>query len=179
MITRFFTQPADDSSVRDTRSDSAFVSIDGADIRKDVVGTGQGPKFEQSDLAELARRSGVATHRLKEAMGQLDQYRLRGGLLHRKVYMRSTGSYEYLTVVPAGDWRTVEFGGVYRRLSLRRYVVMVFHLTPMGPHRSRDHTVQAIMDAGCWWQRAVAGETLPSVSKCQRSSCCHRAPTHA
>ena len=67
--------------------------------------------------------------------------------------MRSTGSHEFLTVIPEGDWRTVEYGGAVRRLSLRRHVIHTFHLTPMGPHRGRDKTVQAIMDAGCWWFR--------------------------
>ena len=95
----------------------------------------------------------VAIPRLKEAMADVVDYRLRGGLLQRKVYIRSTAKHEFLTVIPVGGWRTVEFGGVSRPLSLRRYVILMFHCTPMGPHRSRDRTVQAIMDAGCWWQR--------------------------
>ena len=90
---------------------------------------------------------------MREAFGTLTSYRLRGGLLQRSVFSRTLGEFEYLTVVPSGDWRTVEVGGVKRRLTLRRYVILMFHDSDMGPHRSRDRTIQAIMDGGCWWQR--------------------------
>ena len=50
-----------------------------------------------------------------------------------------------------GDWRTVEYAGEKRRLSLRRHIILVFHVTAAGPHRGREQTVSAIMDAGCWW----------------------------
>ena len=46
--------------------------------------------------------------------------------------------------------RTVEFAGEARKITLRRHVVLTFHVTPMGPHRSRDRTIVAIRDAGCW-----------------------------
>eukprot|EP00974_Lingulodinium_polyedra_P010112 972027-Lingulodinium_polyedra.AAC.1 len=50
-----------------------------------------------------------------------------------------------------GAWRTTEFQGVTRRLSLRRYVVLVYHCPPTGAHRDRDRTLAAIMDSGLWW----------------------------
>ena len=68
-------------------------------------------------------------------------------------------------------------------MSLRQYVVVMFHCTPLGPHRSRDRTLGAITDAGLWWssmyqdvQGAVRGclicsseKTTPLVSGQQRS----------
>ena len=38
-------------------------------------------------------------------------------------------------------------------MTLRRYVITIFHCTALGPHRDRDRTVQAIQDAGLWWQK--------------------------
>ena len=46
----------------------------------------------------------------------------------------------------------MEIGAQRRRMSLRRYVVLIFHCTPLGPHQDRDRTVAAITDAGMWWQ---------------------------
>ncbi len=75
--------------------------------------------------------------KLNEAVGTLKEYRIAGALLQRQVFARPTGSYEYLTVIPQGDWRTVEYGGERRRLSLRRYIILVFHYTAMGPHKGK------------------------------------------
>ena len=121
--------------------------------RYPATGHGYGSKFGDSDLTELSRRSGISKSKLQEALGTIKLYRLKDGLLQRSTLMRSTGSHEFLTVIPEGDWRAVEYGGATRRLSLRRHVIHTFHLTPMGPHRGRDKTFQAIMDAGCWWNR--------------------------
>ena len=74
-------------------------------------------------------------------------------LLQKKVFSRASGSHEYLTIVPEGNWRTVEHGAEKYRLTLRRYIVIMFHETALGPHRDRDRTVQAIHDAGVWWRK--------------------------
>ena len=58
---------------------------------------------------------------------------------------------KYHTYVPSGDWKTVHSGAATFRMTLRRYVIMMFHETPMGPHRGRDSTVDSIQDAGVWW----------------------------
>ena len=67
------------------------------------------------------------------------------------MYARPTGTHEYLTVIPMGNWRSFQFGTGVRRLTLHRYIVMVFHYTAVGPHRGRERTYQAIQDAGLWW----------------------------
>ena len=148
--TLFFGDPPT-NSVCDSRPDLDFVDVLGSDLVERNPVTGVGPRFNDTDLSELARRSGIALPKLREAYGTLKQYRLFGGLLQKLVFSRTSGAHEFLTVIPDGDWRTVEFGGARRRLSLRRYVILTFHCTPMGPHRSRDRTMQAILDAGCWW----------------------------
>ena len=143
---------SDDPAVlQDARTDMDFVNVAGSDLRASF-GSGSGSKFSETDLAELSRRSGISTSSLREAWGEIAKYKLTGGLLQRQVYARSTGTHEFLTVIPEGDWRTVEHGVQRRRLSLRRYIVMIFHCTALGPHRDRDRTVSAILDAGCWWQ---------------------------
>ena len=65
--------------------------------------------------------------------------------------MKSSGSFEWFTIVPYGGWRTVEVAGQTLQLNLRRYVVMVYHVTPFCGHRDRDSTVNALMDSGLWW----------------------------
>ena len=90
--------------------------------------------------------------KLHEAYGEIKKYRLKGGLLQRLVYTRSSGDFDYLTVVPAGNWLTYEHSGKPQRMTLRRHVVMMFHFTPHGPHLGRDRTVHAILDAELWWQ---------------------------
>ena len=88
--------------------------------------------------------------RLREALGTAKDYRLFGGLLQYRRYSQSSGIHEWFTVIPMGNWRTVQFGADTRRLSLRRYIILVFHQTAMGPHRGRERTLQAILGAGCW-----------------------------
>ena len=133
-----------------------FVEVNGADLDLQptgrAVGSGYGPKFGETDLAELSRRSGIGLNNLKEACGQLKSYRLHGGLLQKSIYDRTAGNYHYFTIVPEGSWSSLELGGKKRRLSLRHFVILTFHCTAMGPHRNRERTIQAIMDAGLWWQ---------------------------
>ena len=64
-----------------------------------------------------------------------------------------------------GGWRAVEFQGVSRRLSLRRYVLVSFHCSALGGHKDRDRTFSSITDAGLWWKDMRADiDTL--VQKC-------------
>ena len=44
------------------------------------------------------------------------------------MYVAATAAHEWLTVIPKGDWRTVEHGSGRRRLTLRRYVVLAVPL---------------------------------------------------
>ena len=140
-----------------------------------MIGLGYGTKFSDGDLRELSRRSGISFDKLQEALGTLKQYRLKDGLLQRSTFVRPTGTFEFSTVVPEGNWRSVEFGGVTRRMTLRRHVVLTFHCTPVGPHRGRDPTVQAIIDAsgakqftaGVLARRASLGRFIDKV-RCSR-----------
>jgi len=151
-VTVFFTSGP--RSASDSRPDFGFVDVDGESLlASKQVGTGCGPRYGSQDLAEFRRRTGLSVDTVNEALGSLKQYRLHGGLLQRRIFVKPTGSFEWLTVVPEGDWRTVEYGTSRRRLSLRRYVILSFHCTAMGPHRSRDRTMQAIQDAGLWWAK--------------------------
>ncbi len=146
-----------------------------------MIGLGYGTKFSDGDLRELSRRSGISFDKLQEALGTLKQYRLKDGLLQRSTFVRPTGTFEFLTVVPEGNWRSVEFGGVTRRMTLRRHVVLTFHCTPVGPHRGRDPTVQAIIDAGCWWSRLYQDvvdvcRLCQFLPQCQGQPVSHRTP---
>ena len=58
------------------------------------------PKFATSDLRELSRRTGHSLPKLQEALGTIKEYRIKDGLLQRSAFMRPSGTYEYLTVVP-------------------------------------------------------------------------------
>ena len=157
-ITFFFGDPPPETKVRDERVDLDFLKIEGIDLKSQFnnTGSGHGLKFGISDLVELSRRSGISVDKLKEAWGLLGLYRLAGGLLQRRVFMMSSGTYEYLTIVPQGDWRSIDHGASRVRMSLRRYVVSIFHSTALGPHRDRDRTITAIRDAGCWWPKMYA-----------------------
>ena len=154
-VTLFFGEPEPNTTSRDSRPDADFINVNGNELKQQLPdsGSGYGTKFSESDLNELGRRSGISLPKLKEAWGMIGFYRLAGGLLQRSIYSRTLGAYEFLTVVPEGDWRTVQHGGEKRRMTLRRYVITIFHCTPLGPHRDRDRTVQAIQDAGLWWQK--------------------------
>ena len=112
-LTLFFSDPQP-GKAKDARVDMEHVNIDGSDLMKYVgTGTGHGEKFSTSDINELSRRSGIPTNKLNEAWGTIDKYRLRGGLLQRAIFSRSTGAHEYLTVVPDGDWRVVELSLIH------------------------------------------------------------------
>ena len=62
-----------------------------------------------SDLRELSRRIGHSLLKLQEALDTIKEYRIKDGLLQRSTCMCPTCTYEYLTVVLDGNWRTVEF----------------------------------------------------------------------
>ena len=117
----------------------------------DETGHYYGARFGDHEFKDLARRTGFELSAFHAAMHNLREYRLVSGLLQRSIYTRSSGGYEYLTVVPRGNWRTTEVGGRLRRLTLRRYLIVLFHNTPAGVHMGRDRTVQALLDAGMWW----------------------------
>ena len=117
-----------------------YVTVEGRDIH---IGEGH--------LRSLAQRSGLSLEDLRQAHGTLKAYRLHGGVLQRHEYHLPSGMHEWYTVIPQGAWRTVEFQGVKRRLSLRRYVVLIYHCPPTGAHRDRDRTIAAILDSGFWW----------------------------
>ena len=88
--------------------------------------------------------TGISLTKFEEAWGGLRHYRLYQGLLQCRVFVRSSGLFEWLTVIPEGDWRTVEFAGAPRRLSLRRYVLLVFHTTPMGRFGTSSLTLSGL-----------------------------------
>ena len=109
-----------------SRSGIEFISIDGKELQKVWL---DDAAFREKDLSELSRQTGIEIAKFKEAFGMLDKYRLQHGLLQRSVYSKLTGGHEFLSVIPEGDWRTVEYGGERRRLTLRRYVVLILHCT--------------------------------------------------
>ena len=156
--------------VGDSRPTVDFVNVNGADVVQDTVGTGFGNKFGDVTLRELSRKSGIAMDKLDEARGQLKYYRLQGGLLQKSVYCKELGTHEFLTVIPEGSWRSVEYAGEVRRLSLRRYVILVFHCTAMSIHKDRDRTVQSIVDAGLWWSKMHV-DVGTAVRHCQLCKC--------
>ena len=106
-----------------------------------------------AELGEISRRTGIPKDQLSEAVGNLRKYRFSSGLLQYRVFLKNTGTHEWMTVIPDGDWRAITHGAETRKLSLRRYIILLYHCTPMGPHRSRDRTMQAILDAGLWWPK--------------------------
>ena len=58
--TLFFEEHVSDDSVRDSRSDASYVSVNGADIKSGGTGSGSGPAFGPGDLAELGGRTGIS-----------------------------------------------------------------------------------------------------------------------
>ena len=153
MVLFFGSAPTQTDVPVDAREDLLYINVDGGAARNTTLSLGFGERFGDRDLGELSRRTGIPLATFMESLGTLSQYRLFGGLLQRSVYQRSSGQYEWLTVIPMGDWRTVDHGATKHRLSLRRYIILLFHATPNCPHRGRDHTYQAIMDAGMWWSK--------------------------
>ena len=117
-----------------------------------VIAHGTALKFSPQQLHRIHRHTGIPLQELREAAARLPEYRLYFGLLQRRWYSSQTGLHEYFTVVPKGGWRSVEFQGVNRRLSLRRYVIISHHCAPLGGHKDRDRTLNAITDAGLWWK---------------------------
>ena len=97
---------------------------------QNTVGSGFGPRFCDTDLSEFRRRNGLTTEAVNEALGELKSYRLHGGLLQRNVCAQSLGAFQRLTVIPDGEWRTVESDGARRRLSLGEFVILVFFAFP-------------------------------------------------
>ena len=132
--------------------DSVFLEVSGEDVMQSNVGRGFGPRYGNEDIANLQKRSGIATDKLHEGLGNLHKYRIHSGLLQYKMFMKNTGTYEWLTVIPEGKWRSVPHGVEKRHLSLRKYIVLLYHCTALGPHRGRDRTMQAILEAGLWWK---------------------------
>ena len=178
-LTLFFDDPDNTSSIRDDRVNFHTLNIKGEDAKyvlPDAAGTGHGSFLSQADINELSRRTGIKNERFQQALGTLHVYRIFSGLLQRKVFQRSTGQQEFLTIIPDADWRTVEFAGERRRLSLRRYVILVFHVTAAGPHRGREQTVQAIQDAGCWWDNLTRDVTA-LIRHCEVCKCTKGTPT--
>ena len=133
----------------DGKAEFHYISVDGVDLTR--RGVARGERFGQRDLRQLSHRIGIALIKLNEAYGELSKYRLMEELLQRSVYSRTSGDFEYLTVVPAGNWFTYEHAGKPQRMTLCSHIVMVFHFTPNGPHLGRDRTVQSILDTGLWW----------------------------
>ena len=128
-------------------------SVQYAEIDGSVLAGESKKLFNDSYLGQVSRRTGIKLESFREALGTLEHYRLQGGLLQKSVFSRAIGTHEYMTVIPEGIWRTVEHAGSTRRLSLRRYIILLFHCTALGPHRDRDRTCQAISDAGLWWPK--------------------------
>ena len=170
--TLFFEEAAS-LSVRDSRPDLDFVSVSGNDVHAAHVANDA--YFRPSRLAELSRRSGIPVPKFNEALGEIKAYRLHGGLLQKLVYSKTVGNPEYLTVIHMGNWRSVEYAGETRRVTLRRHIINIFHFTPMGPHRSRDRTMQAIIDAGCWWPK-IYQECQMVVRLCHICAYCKNTP---
>ena len=145
-----------DDSVLASRSGIDFVNVEGANIleqtEKGYVGSGYGSVFSSHDLNELSRRSGIPRAQLDEALELLKRYRLTGGRVQYRMYDRTAGGMDWFTVIPSGAWRSVEQNGQKRQCSLRRFVILMFHNTPMCPHQNRDRTVSSILNAGLWWK---------------------------
>ena len=57
----------------------------------------------------------------------------------------------------------MEVAGQQMSLNLRRYVVMVYHVTQFCGHRDRDGTIGALMDSGLWWSNMY--DTVNTVIK--------------
>ena len=138
-ITLFLGAVTTELAIHD-RVDSNTISIDGGDV--DVT---------MYDIAPLVRRTGIERAKFEAALATIARFRLHGGLLQRREYLKSSGSFEWFTVVPYGGWRTVEIAGQRMQLNLRRYVVMVYHVTQFCGHRDRDSTIGALLDSGLWW----------------------------
>ncbi len=138
-----------------------FMEIDGKDFRDDIKAgrASRTNKFSSHELAELSRRTGLPLKRYTQALGGLEDCRFHHGLLQKRCYMNALGIHDYLTVIPDGGWRTTESPtGERRRLTLRRYILLLFHCAAVGPHKGvtktaasgdRCRTLVAISEARC------------------------------
>ena len=103
-------------------------------------------------LPELAKTSGIPVAELKTATVYLRDHRFFYGLLQRRCYNRQTGIFEWRTCIPDGGWKSVQFQGQTRRYSLRKFLILLHHDNPLGGHRDRDHTYDALTDSGNYWK---------------------------
>ena len=151
--TLFFSGPKEGESVeKDTGLD--FVNVDGSSIRK-PPSEDNVTKFSSADLKDLGRKTGIPFGELSQALGNIASWRIHNGLLQRLVFSKASGVQEWMTCVPDGDWRSFEWNGVKRRITLRRYILIMFHCTPVGPHKGRTRTAESIQEAGLWWDGLV------------------------
>ena len=133
------SQP-DSSPSADSENSLFKLSIDGNII--DVTG---------HDLSRIHHITQVPMDELKVAAKHIREYRWDMGILQRHIYNTQTGMHEWYSVVPEGGWKAVEVNGKTRRMSLRKYVILLAHSSPTGGHRDRDKTCDAIGDSGLWW----------------------------
>ena len=115
------------AGVIDSRVDFGFINVSGEEVRSNPVLTGKGYRYGAAELSELHRRTGIPIDKFNEASGFLQYYRLQGGLLQKRIFLKSVGGFDWVTVIPEGDWKTLEMSGTKRRLSLRRYIILIFH----------------------------------------------------
>ena len=146
--------PKKHPSIFSADAEDFHVRIDGSDIKgyQDADPTvAPEPMITSADLPIIGKKTGIDQKLLKEALGTVQQYRLRCGLLQRCTFVKEIGGHEFLTVIPDCDWRSSERNGEKRKVSLRDAIIFVFHDTAASPHRGRDATIHAILNAGCWW----------------------------
>jgi hypothetical protein len=117
----------------------------------DIECEGVDHRLSTKDLPRIGRHYGIDVPELEVAFLKLVDHRLFYGLLQHYKYSYLTGMFEWYTVVPDGGWSSYEHQGKTRRMSLRKYIVIAFHDAPLGGHRDRDHTRDAIHDAGLTW----------------------------
>ena len=108
----------------------------------------------KDDLVKIAHYNPlVKREEIDVAFQQMSEFRYYYGLLQQYKYSYQSGMYEWFTIVPSGGWISIkEKNGKTRRYGLRKYIVKLFHDTPMGGHRDRDHTRDAIVDSGLTWK---------------------------
>ena len=95
----------------DGKAELHYINIDGTELTRRGVAGHRGERLSERDLRQLSHRTGIALSKLNEAYGELSKYRLQGGLLQRSVYSRTSGDFEFLAVMPAGNWLTYEHAG--------------------------------------------------------------------
>ena len=102
-----------EQSASGSRSTFDFVDIRRSDIKAQIdakdPGSGFWPRFGETELKELSLRTGVdlSTSSYKQALGTLGEHRFFGGFLQKSTFSRSLRSFDWLTVVPDGPWRSV------------------------------------------------------------------------